>query len=125
MHRILLHEVVIDVPADRFAATQEFWAAALSAEPRVIEQYPEFTGLIHAAALSTIGLQRLESGAPRVHLDIETDDLAAEVDRLVRLGAHEVARPHDWVILQDPAGLPFCVLPAHTSKFAEHAREVE
>ena len=32
-------------------------------------------------------MQRLESGAPRVHLDIHTDDLDAEVARLERLAA--------------------------------------
>jgi hypothetical protein len=35
-------------------------------------------------------MQRLDSGAPRVHLDIHTDDLDAEVARLERLGAESV-----------------------------------
>ncbi|HEX4091236.1 MAG TPA: VOC family protein, partial [Trebonia sp.] len=35
-------------------------------------------------------MQRLESGSPRVHLDIHTDDVDAEVARLERLGAQRV-----------------------------------
>jgi hypothetical protein len=55
-------------------------------------------------------LQRLESGAPRVHLDIHTDDLDAEVARIERLGAEHVQKVQAWGV-RDPAGLLFCVLP--------------
>jgi hypothetical protein len=37
-------------------------------------------------------MQRLESGAPRVHLDIHTGDLDAEVARLERLGTKNVQK---------------------------------
>ena len=47
----------------------------------------------------------------RVHLDIHTDDLAAEVARLEELGAERVQQVHSWWILRDPAGLLFCVIP--------------
>jgi Glyoxalase-like domain len=56
-------------------------------------------------------MQRLESGAPRVHLDIHTDDLDAEVARLQRLGAKRVQKVQTWWVMRDPAGLLFCVLP--------------
>jgi hypothetical protein len=56
-------------------------------------------------------MQRLESGAPRVHLDIHTDDLDAEVARLERLGAERVQKVQTWWVMRDPAGLLFCVLP--------------
>jgi hypothetical protein len=46
-----------------------------------------------------------------VHLDIHTDDLDAEVDRLERLGAQRVQRGHSWWVMRDPAGLLFCVVP--------------
>ena len=48
----------------------------------------------------------------RVHLDIETDDIEAEVARLVELGASEVSRPHNarWVVMQAPTGQRFCVV---------------
>ena len=56
-------------------------------------------------------MQLLESGAPRVHLDIHTDDLDAEVARLERLGAERVEKVRAWWVMRDPAGLLFCVLP--------------
>jgi Glyoxalase-like domain len=55
-------------------------------------------------------MQRLDSGAPRVHLDIHTDDLDAEVARLERLGAERVQKVQTWWVMRDPAGLLFCVL---------------
>ena len=52
---------------------------------------------------------------PRLHLDLYTEDQAAEVDRLLALGASEVhwdKRPPDadYVILADPEGNRFCVV---------------
>jgi len=57
-------------------------------------------------------VQRLGDGQARVHLDIKTDDVEAEVTRLERLGARKVQRVGHWWVLQDPVGLPFCVVPA-------------
>lgn len=51
-------------------------------------------------------------GPPRVHLDVHTDDVDAEVARLEALGASQVERLADWAVLRDPAGLPFCVVHA-------------
>jgi catechol 2,3-dioxygenase-like lactoylglutathione lyase family enzyme len=52
---------------------------------------------------------------PRLHLDLYTADRAAEVERLLALGATEVhwdKRPPDadYVILADPEGNRFCVV---------------
>ncbi len=67
-----------------------------------------------------LGFQRVEGPTPgknRVHLDLEAQDPAAVVERLVREGAREVAR-HEvagfaWVVLSDPEGNEFCVAPPH------------
>jgi hypothetical protein len=56
-------------------------------------------------------IQRLGAGPGRVHLDIHTDDLAAEMARLEKLGAQRVQQVHAWWVLRDPAGLLFCVIP--------------
>jgi predicted enzyme related to lactoylglutathione lyase len=64
-------------------------------------------------------LQRTDDvklGKNRVHLDLRTRDLAAEVDRVLALGAtRQTAEPvaeHGWTwhILADPDGNEFCVL---------------
>ncbi len=49
----------------------------------------------------------------RVHLDLQADDVAAEVERLVSLGATLVARKaefgHEWSVMTDVEGNEFCV----------------
>jgi Glyoxalase-like domain len=55
--------------------------------------------------------QRLGEGTARVHLDIHTDDLDAEVPWLERLGARRVQHVDSWQVMRDPAGMLFCVLP--------------
>ena len=54
---------------------------------------------------------------PKIHLDLYAEDQAAEVARLIALGATEVhwdKRPPDadYVILADPEGNRFCVIDA-------------
>lgn len=124
MHRILLREVVIDAPDDIFPATRDFWSSALLAEARQVDHYPEFAGLVDPAALSWVGLQNVGDAGARFHLDIETDDVDAEVQRLVDLGATIVGKRRSWLVLKDPAGLLFCVVPAESPWFDERARIV-
>jgi hypothetical protein len=56
-------------------------------------------------------------GKNRLHLDMITSDLEAEVDRLVAAGASIVGRRNagdfHWVTLADPQGNQFCVAPRH------------
>ncbi|BCB84696.1 VOC family protein [Phytohabitans suffuscus] len=50
----------------------------------------------------------------RMHLDIETDDVEAEVERLEALGAtrwdHQTERGFDFWVMRDPWENEFCVL---------------
>ncbi|RNE66608.1 glyoxalase [Cryobacterium tepidiphilum] len=53
----------------------------------------------------------------RLHLDFVPDDQAAEVERLVALGARHVdigQGEQTWVVLADPEGNEFCVLSARS-----------
>lgn len=48
----------------------------------------------------------------RVHLDIESDDIEAEVARLEALGATRVGFVRErWWVMQAPDGQRFCVVP--------------
>ena len=67
-------------------------------------------------------MQRVDHPS-RVHLDIETDDIPAEVARLERLGAKVVAEVQTWVVMEAPTGQRFCVIREQTAGFAENARE--
>ncbi|QIG39742.1 VOC family protein [Microbacterium sp. 4R-513] len=58
---------------------------------------------------------------PRIHLDLYADDQAAEIERLLGLGAHEVdwdkyPEDADWVVLEDTEGNRFCVVDARSDE---------
>ena len=57
----------------------------------------------------------------RVHLDIETDDIEAEVRRLEGVGARRIADIRRWVVMEAPTGQRFCVVRAGRANFAEQA----
>jgi hypothetical protein len=124
-HRMLLREVVIDVPTAGLDAATAFWSQALDTEARPLKDYVEFVELVDPAARCVVGLQDIGTGEARFHIDIEADDVEAEVARLVRLGATQVSRHRSWVVLRDPIGLLLCVVPPDTPDFAERAREVD
>jgi predicted thioesterase len=54
-------------------------------------------------------VQKVEHDS-RVHLDIEADDIEAEVARLERLGARRVANIRTWVVMEAPTGQRFCIV---------------
>jgi hypothetical protein len=110
MHRSRIGVVLLDVAADQYDEAARFWeeVAGRTAKPEADEPYASL-GRLDGVELA---LQRTGAGTPpRVHLDVETDDVPAEVDRLVGLGAAVTSRFDDYVILADPAGHPFCVVP--------------
>ena len=119
MHRSRLHVVLLDTPSDRADEEVSFWAAALGGEPAPEAGTP-FTSITHVGPV-LLAHQRLEQGPARVHLDIETDDTAAEVARLQGLGATRVGEHHGCVHLRDPAGLVFCVVPVQSEDFGQRA----
>jgi hypothetical protein len=103
-------KVVIDAPPEVHDRELAFWAGALGQElPEVYSA--EYHGAFLPGSDLMLLMQRLEAGGPRVHLDIHTDDLDAEVARLERLGAERVQKVEPWWVMRDPAGLVFCVLP--------------
>jgi len=124
MHRILLRTVVIDVPADEHDRTRDFWTAALAAQARRGTRFPEYHVLEHPASPNNVMVQDVGTAGARVHLDIESSDVEAEVRRLVAAGATEVERHEEWVVLRDPAGLLFCVVPGDGEEFASRSTEV-
>ncbi|QBI19079.1 VOC family protein [Egibacter rhizosphaerae] len=117
-HRSRLTHIVLDV--DDLDAAAAFWAPALRAteesiQPasRAVYRRFELPGedvrlLLHRVADPT-------AGKPRAHLDIETDDVEAEVARLESLGARrarfEAERTSGFWVLDTPCGHALCVLP--------------
>ena len=109
-HYSRLSKVVIDVPAADHDQEVGFWQAATGQTLTRSTRHPEYHGATLPGGFGML-VQRLEAGPARVHLDIHTDDLEAEVARLEWLGAERVRRVHRWWIMRDPAGLLFCVIP--------------
>jgi Glyoxalase-like domain len=101
-------------------ALARFWAAVLD-QPILYETDDEvivgadkhaYPGLCFGVVPETKAIKN------RLHIDLDPDDQAAEVERLLALGA----RPADvgqgdvpWVVLADPEGNEFCVLQPHRS----------
>lgn len=124
MHRILMRTVVFDFAPEVHDAARDFWVVALAADVRRGVNHTEYHQLLNPAALGPVLVQNLGEGQSHIHLDIESDDTEAEVARLTAAGATEVARHHNWVVLRDPAGLLFCVVPPNSDDFAENSRTV-
>ena len=127
MHRNLLSTFVIDAPSDVRDQTVAFWSGALGATPTAT-RLAEYHILEDAAPPNRIVVQDVGTGSAGVHFDIHTDDLDAEVERLVALGATVVDRtwadhPGRWVIMRDPAGTEFCVVWALNQIRPEDVRD--
>lgn len=114
MHRSRLSTVLIDTP-DAEAATA-FWSGALGATTRPTPGEEQFTVLEGALPGLVTVVQRLDGGEPRIHVDMETDDLDAETARLIALGATEVSRWLDCRTLRAPGGHIVCVIPVHSDR---------
>ena len=109
MHRSRLTAALVDVPADVYEAETRFWAGALGRDPVVEEDEPDYAFLNEVIPGLQVMVQRVGAEA-RCHLDIETDDVDAEVARLEALGAQRVEQIRSWWVMRDPAGLLFCVV---------------
>lgn len=112
--------VVINVADVRRAAS--FWCAALGYEP-LREVQDDWVILVPTNGVGQrISINLSDQAAPaipHVHLDLyagDATDQAAEVERLIGLGATRVDWPlypdheHDYVVLADPDGNRFCVI---------------
>jgi hypothetical protein len=109
MHRSRLTAALIDVSPEDYDRETSFWSAALGAPVDPDTQDPDYAELGEVLPGLIVMVQRV--GAPaRVHLDIETDDVEAEVARLEAIGASRVQQVKSWWVMRDPAQLLFCVV---------------
>jgi predicted enzyme related to lactoylglutathione lyase len=116
-HRSRLCQFVIDV--SDLDQGVSFWSAALDAaeEPLPDISSPIYRQLRLPDSEIRILLQKTndkKTSKERMHLDLETDDVEAEVKRLEALGAtrwvHQQERGFDFWVLRDPWSNEFCVL---------------
>ena len=118
-HRSRLSILLLDLPPERHAAGRDFWSGATGrpAQPDATDE--KWSSLGSFADGWHVEVQRTGEGTPpRWHVDIESDDVEAEVARLEALGATRHRYVEDgrfWQML-DPAGLVFCVVGIQTGE---------
>lgn len=110
MHRSRVYALIIDVPEEAGAGAAAFWSGVFGTQARPSVEEPQFTSLPGAVAGITTALQAIE-GQGRYHLDVETDDVLAEAERLRALGAVDVSTWLECHVLQAPGGHLLCVVP--------------
>lgn len=115
---IRVGSVVIRV--DDLERQAQFWQQALDYERRV-DDSDDFVLLFPRDGKGpNVSLDQHHSSVqvpPRIHLDLYAEDQAAEVRRLLDLGATQIhwdkqPADADYVILADPEGNRFCVVDA-------------
>jgi predicted enzyme related to lactoylglutathione lyase len=116
-HGSALIALVLDCRVDALAAALAFWSQALGREVENVDEDDDgrYAVLRTAPDEPYLLLQRVDHD-PRVHLDIQADDIDAEVARLEALGATRVAFVKRWWVMQAPTGHRFCVVRLQPQK---------
>jgi len=119
MHKSRLGALIVDCQTDDLGSAAEFWSAALGGTVGGARggRYLDVQG---DAAEPHVILQRVEHPS-RIHIDIETDDIDAEVRRLQALGATVVEKMERWTVMEAPSKHRFCVIGVRREGFDEHA----
>ncbi len=122
MHRSRLAGLIIDCKTDELDVAADFWAKALGAPAASVadlEQGP-YVDLQMPEDENYIEIQAVDH-ASRVHIDIESDDIEAEVQRLEALGATRLADIKSWCVMEAPTGQRFCIVPVVSKDFEKKA----
>lgn len=125
MHRSRLAGFIIDCQTADLEGAAAFWGAALGMPTRALpaEEGEKYVRLDAGERDLHVEVQKV--GHPsRVHLDIEADDIEAEVARLEQLGAKRIAWVERWCVMEAPTGQRFCVVRVQSpEQFAATANE--
>ena len=122
MHKSRLAGFIIDCQTEDLEGAGRFWSQALGYP---LKQSAAAEDAVYAL-LDTpkddlhIEVQKVDHES-RVHLDIESDDVEAEVARLEKLGAKRIKKLHTWVVMEAPTGQRFCVVRPQRPDFAGEA----
>jgi hypothetical protein len=114
--------VVIDCQTQQLDEATRFWAAALGLQAHALPEpgnsnYRE----LEVRPEEVKVLVQSVSHPSRVHLDIEANDIEAEVVRLEALGARRVEHVKRWWVMEAPTGQRFCVVSPQRSDFEDKA----
>jgi hypothetical protein len=122
-HRSRLAVLMLDLPPELHDVGRAFWSAATGSAVSPDPSDEDWSSLGSFAGGFHLEVQRTGTGTPpRWHVDVETDDVEAEVARLEVLGARRIADMGGFWQMEDPAGMVFCVVGVQTGEdFERHA----
>jgi hypothetical protein len=123
MHRSRINGILIDCNTEDIDSAARFWAEALgrAVDPHHPGTRGNYRMLETPEGEISVQIQRVDHES-RVHIDIETDDIAAEVERLEKLGATIDRRLERWVVMRAPSGQRFCVVRVQRDGFEKTAK---
>jgi predicted enzyme related to lactoylglutathione lyase len=125
-HKSQLGGFIIDCKTEDLDSAADFWSQALGLK-RVAKDTPATGSYVHLEREPNgldVEVQKVGHES-RVHLDIETDNIEAEVARLEKLGAKRVKNYERWWVMEAPTGQRFCVVRNTRANFAEEANRWE
>jgi predicted enzyme related to lactoylglutathione lyase len=124
MHRSRISAFVLDCNVDDLTRATEFWSKALGRGVASADQDGDgkYAELKTDADEPFLLLQKVNHEA-RIHLDIETDDLDAEVARLEAIGAKRIEFVKRWWVMEAPTGHRFCVVRKQRAEFGMRATD--
>lgn len=112
MHKSRLAGFIFDCRTDDLDEATRFWSAALGYAVRADQAESNYRELDADRDGLQVEVQAVQHPS-RVHLDIETDDLEAEVERLEFIKR--------WWLMEAPTGQRFCVVPPQCAEFEQRA----
>ncbi|MBY0418694.1 MAG: VOC family protein [Pararheinheimera sp.] len=120
MHKSRLAAFVLDSKVDNIQQAGAFWSRALGYQllPSVPDWAERYAYLDNPSSEPKLLLQKVDHPS-HIHLDIETDNIQAEVERLSKLGALVVKQMPRWTVMESPTGHRFCVVMPQRADFAQ------
>jgi predicted enzyme related to lactoylglutathione lyase len=123
MHKSQLGGFIIDCQGDDLEAATSFWSGALGLDAEADGSPGESVYMLLKTRPEEVHIEVQKVDHPsRVHIDIETDDIEAEVARLEELGARRIAKIRSWVVMEAPTGQRFCVVRPIRRNFERDAK---
>ena len=122
MHKSKLCCFIIDGQSDDVYTAAVFWGGALGMKVKKLpaEEGEKYVRLLDPTEHLHVEVQSV-SHASRVDLDIETDNIEAEVERLEKLGAARIEKINSWWVMEAPSGQRFCVVKQCSKNFEQQA----
>jgi hypothetical protein len=122
MHHSRLSTFVIDCNTEDIDTAADFWSRALGRPAVSVPDDDNYQALTTRKDEPMILVQKV-SHPGRIHLDIESDNLEAEVKRLESLGAKRIEFVKRWWVMEAPTGQRFCVVNPQRGPLQGHANQ--